>query len=75
MEKITKPKQCNICGKEFDEWDEQQDFQIDCQVYYGSKHDGEKVKCNFCCDCFDELLDTYILPKCSINPIEDTGDF
>lgn len=67
-------KRCNICGKEFDMWDEQQNFNLNFDVYYGSKHDGEKIDCNLCCNCFDELLDTYILPKCVHSPIvDDTG--
>lgn len=64
---------CNICGKEFDMWDQQEKFGFHHQVGYGSKFDGDHINVNMCCDCFDELMDTYILPKCKVSPLED-GD-
>lgn len=60
-----------MCAKEFDMWDEQQNCKIDFNFFYGSKHDGDRIRCNLCCDCFDNLVDNYILPQCEINPIED----
>lgn len=68
-------RKCNICGKEFDMWDEQQKFDLNFDVLYGSKHDGEKINCSLCCECFDNLIDEYILPKCSINPVVQDADF
>ena len=30
---------CNMCGKPFDMWDDQENFGFDYYVGYGSKHD------------------------------------
>ena len=64
---------CSICGKEFDIWDKQEGFGLHHNVGYGSKFDGDQINVNLCCSCFDELMDTYILPKCKVSPIEE-GD-
>lgn len=64
---------CNICGKEFDLWDEQESFGFQHHVGYGSKFDGDRIHVDLCCDCFDDMMDTYILPKCKISPLEE-GD-
>ena len=61
---------CSICGREFDLWDRQGSFGFDRHVGYGSKYDGEHIKVRLCCDCFDELMDTYILPMCKIRPMK-----
>ena len=61
--------QCNICGKMFDEWDMQQNFKIDVTGMFGSKHDGESIKCRMCCECLDNLIDEYILPKSTIDVV------
>lgn len=60
---------CNICGKIFDEFDEQENFGFHSQIGYGSKYDGEVINLDFCCNCFDKILDN-IITKCKINPIE-----
>ena len=62
---------CNFCGKEFDVWDHQEKFGLNHYVGYGSKFDGEHIVVDMCCDCFDELMDTYILPRCKISPLKD----
>ena len=49
---------CNICGKEFDMWDQQEGFGLHYHVGYGSKFDGDRIQVDMCCDCFDELMDT-----------------
>lgn len=61
---------CNICGIDFDEWDEQEGILLEHSCGYGSKYDGDYYRIDMCCACFDELLDNYILPKCKINPRE-----
>lgn len=62
---------CNICGKEFDIWDNQESFGFHhLYVGYGSKFDGSHIDVDLCCDCFDELMDTYIIPKCKVWPIQ-----
>ncbi len=61
-------KKCTMCGKEFDLWDEQENFCFDHHIGYGSKYDGDKVRLNLCCDCFDKVIDT-IIPMCKESPI------
>lgn len=63
---------CNICGKEFDMWDEQEDFSLVRHVGYGSKYDGETIQLDMCCDCFDKLMDG-LIPKCAIPPVKEQG--
>lgn len=59
-------KKCNKCGKQFDEWDTQENFSIHGQVGYGSKYDGDIIELDLCCNCMDELMDS-----CKISPIQD----
>lgn len=61
-------KVCNMCGKELDFFDIQQDFAIHRQVCYGSIYDGEHVDLHLCCECFDKVV-----ADCKINPIEEVG--
>lgn len=61
---------CNMCGKEFDQWDESESRGIHDQFGYGSKHDGDNIDLDLCCDCFDKVID-WVLPQCKINPIEE----
>lgn len=46
---------CNLCGKVFDMWDEQEDFGFSYDVGYGSDYDGEHLEAHFCCACFDRI--------------------
>lgn len=55
---------CNKCGKHFDIWDTQEDFSIYRRLGYGSKHDGDDLELDICCDCMDELIDS-----CKVSPI------
>ena len=56
---------CNLCGKEMDFWDVQEEFSIQSfNIGYSSKHDGDSLELDLCCDCMDELID-----RCKINPI------
>lgn len=48
---------CNLCGKDFDLWDKQENFGFDYYVGYGSKYDLQHISAHFCCRCFDRLLD------------------
>ena len=48
---------CNLCGKDFDLWDKQENFGFDYYVGYGSKYDLQHITVHFCCKCFDQLLD------------------
>lgn len=58
-------KVCNMCGKEFDFWDEQENFHIHEQnIGYGSKYDGDKLCLDLCCNCMDKIIE-----MCTINPV------
>lgn len=66
-----KTRICNICGKQFDEWDEQEDRGFHDRFGYGSKFDESILDLDWCCDCFDKMLEEYIIPKAKINPVID----
>lgn len=53
---------CNKCGKEFDIWDEQEDFSIHRHCGYGTKYDGSIINLDLCCECFEELVDSCVIP-------------
>lgn len=57
---------CNLCGKNFDFWDEQGNFSIYTCIGYGSKYDGEQLKLDLCCECMDNLIDL-----CVISPVSE----
>lgn len=59
---------CTMCGKRFNEWDEQLDFSIYRNIGYGSVYDGDSVDIDLCCDCFDKLIGI-IAPMSKKNPI------
>lgn len=47
---------CNMCGKEFNTYDHNEAFGFDYLIGYGSRFDGESVRADFCCECFDRIL-------------------
>ena len=57
---------CNKCGKELDEWDVQEDFSIFRHLGYGTRHDGETLLLQMCCECMDKLID-----ECEVSPITE----
>jgi len=59
---------CTMCGKPLDDFDNQENFGFEYQIGYGSRHDGEHVKAQFCCECWDNILDL-LIDKCKTNPI------
>lgn len=63
-------KRCNMCGKTFNFWDNQENFCLDQRVGFGSSHDMHRIKLNLCCNCFDKVLD-WILPQCKHNPLSE----
>ena len=65
---------CNMCGSPFNEWDEQEDFGFYYNVGYGSKHDGTYIRANFCCKCFDKIIDQ-ISKDCVISPLIDEKEY
>ena len=55
---------CDLCGKPFNEFDEQEAFGLHYNsIGYGSKYDGCNIDVDLCCDCFDILMSEYIEPK------------
>ena len=47
---------CNMCGKDFNTYDEQEGFGFDYAIGYGSHFDGDNIRADFCCECFDSIL-------------------
>ena len=60
----TLPTRCNLCGEEFDLFDQQEGYSIHKKVGYGSTHDGEEIKLDLCCKCFDKIVDA-----CAVSPV------
>lgn len=60
-----------MCGKDFDEFDIQEDFSLYRHIGYGSKYDMNKLELDLCCGCFDKLVDEYIMPNFIISPLEE----
>lgn len=58
---------CNMCGRDFDLFDMQEDFGFRYHVGYGSKHDGEYIEAHFCCECFDKLVG--VINALSVHPV------
>lgn len=55
---------CDLCGKTFDEFDEQENFGLHYDtIGYGSAFDGETIDIDMCCNCFDKLMKNYVLPQ------------
>ena len=64
---MAEPRHCNHCGRPLDFWDVQEDLSIHKEkLGYGTKHDGDSVHLQLCCDCFDKLVD-----ECVVNPVTE----
>lgn len=61
-----KKKICNMCGKEMDLFDAQENFSLRREIGYGSRYDGEILELNLCCDCMDRIIE-----QCKIRPVFD----
>lgn len=55
---------CNMCGKELDLWDKQEEFSIYRMCGYGTKFDGDSIELDLCCDCMEKLVDS-----CVVSPV------
>lgn len=55
---------CNICGKSFDFWDENENFSIRKWMGYGTRFDGDYLDLDICCGCMEKLID-----QCKISPV------
>lgn len=61
----TEHKYCNVCGRELDIWDLQEELSITKErMGYGTAYDGDSVHLQFCCECFERLV-----RACKINPV------
>ena len=54
---MKKRKRCTMCGRKFELHDKFANFCFEKQIGYGSVHDGEILKLNLCCKCFDRSVD------------------
>ena len=52
---------CDLCGKFFNVFDEQEHFGLHYNnIGYGSKYDECYIDIDMCCDCFDKMMTEYI---------------
>ncbi len=61
---------CNMCGRVFGVFDEQQAFSFDQDIGYGSKFDGMHLNLDLCCSCMDSIIE-----KCKIRPVLDLENY
>ena len=57
---------CNVCGKEFDTWDESENFVVHSRLGYGTKFDGDELNLHICCKCMESIIDS-----CKVSPITE----
>ena len=57
---------CNLCGKEFNIWDYEENFQIHTLLGYGTAYDGDELHLRLCCDCMNEIIE-----DCYFSPIRE----
>ena len=69
--KVTK---CNMCGKDFNEFDYASGLNISHIFNYPSKYDGcdkaVELNLDLCSDCLDKEVDHWI-EVCEINPVDN----
>lgn len=61
-------KICNMCGREMDTFDLEEDFGIHTRLGYGTKYDGCWLELDLCCHCMELLIE-----ECEISPIVEEG--
>lgn len=59
---------CNVCGKEFNSFDDNNAISLYATACFGSKYDGEHINADICIDCFDKFVD-----ECKISPVINCG--
>ncbi len=62
-----KQNHCTVCGEPFTFWDVQESLGMEYFMGFGSRHDGDHIKIDFCINCFDNLIDE-LAKKCKISP-------
>lgn len=65
---------CDICGREFDDWDKQENHHHSYNFGFGSKHDLEFIEFDVCASCFDKLVDA-ILPLFPKSPMSEMDTY
>lgn len=60
---------CDMCGKEFDYWDKNQNFILENSFHYGSRYDLGYVKVHLCIDCMDKMF-TKVFKMFDKNPLK-----
>lgn len=64
---------CDICGRNFDDWDLQENHHHYYSFGYGSiRHDLESIEFDVCAECFDKLIDAILplFPKSPMSQME-----
>lgn len=51
---------CEMCGEEFDEWDEPEQFGIYNRVIFGRHFDTQIIECDLCRSCFYKIVKKYV---------------
>lgn len=67
---MAETHRCNLCGKEFDFWDEQGAYELRKRIGYGSEHDGDWLELRLCCACVDDLISA-----CAVPPIREMEEW
>ena len=65
---------CNLCGKEFNEFDEKSNLGMYASPGYGSKYDSQMMRFDFCIECFDAIADACKVPPIDKDFVADIGD-
>lgn len=65
--RVLMPGICNVCGTEFDLWDEIEGNEISMRRMYGSKYDGDDICIKICIECLDDIVD-----RCEVSPLCNT---
>ena len=55
---------CNLCGKNLDFWDQNEDFSWTRHLGYGTKYDGNTLNLHLCCECIKKIIE-----ECTVSPI------
>ena len=67
--KNNEAKVCNLCGRDFDEFDQFEDYNIHKKLGYGTIFDGEILDLHLCCLCMERLI-----TKCEVSPLTSPED-
>ena len=60
-----KVRKCNLCGEYFSFVDEIENFDIEHEMEFVTKYEGETINLKLCANCLTDLIE-----KCAISPIK-----